>query len=847
MFNLNKSDFNKYAMAFGPRAMQQGNFSAGARKFRLVKIDKHTSPRIYKIKESINSTYSDEEGDLYFLFACENRYSEPMTVNDNRTLQKMKEEKQCREDFIKCIYLKDINELNEKEEELAKKYSKIHIKISEYEANKNQSLIDNPEKRKKMLINMINVLSNLPLSIIESQYKDKNNSHFFEEFHTEDISKSNPFRFAVDREKLNKYGVDFDGNDGLDVYNTYILYSKSANYHKEVSSKGEIKLLEDSINKLENIENEKYDVNSYIIKKIDEIKDEKERKNMSWAWSIIKRLKLPLQYPSWVAIGWPQANTRRLELNGMNYGDNIKIKNIEELSFMDEESGRKMVWREGKMQPATGSGDLKLPVTPHTTLLQIIGKKPSESGHKKSVEYIQERLKNQLDAASRSKGKKRLELFNKAKFLRMTLSYYEMIRDNLNSFDHRDVNSFFYLYDEICNLYFSYNRDRYGDGIMLQSSAFYDNGNFKVISPKSGIIRGRTNRPFIPTTLHDDLREVIISVHYSYGTELPQFARTIFPGNSSLLLNKDILEKVLKKSIEKGLKKITVEGGNLIEKTIPVEELIDFFNKLSRGQVLVYRIENSIDPKSNNKSNIIWYAGLKSFSDRFDERSKVKRFVYDDSGKIETIEGYGRSRVSSGTAAISNDFKKQLLLMKSSGESKGNINAQQWDDVYVDDNLRGVYEYANYKWGLDYDYQKIENMVPKKIKSISPNIIKEMGDSYEDKVIYEINNQTETITITENTKDIIREIVTEISQESIEDERYRTVSIPSEKNIDISFEPDEDDFNKHKEYQISMGFTGEIAMDENEANSLINKGYVIEKTQNGLYKIIESPSWAKEV
>jgi len=862
MFNLHEDKNYKEAMAFGPRAMQAGNFAAGAKKFRLVEISEESTPKIASIRDSINSTYADDGGELYFLFAAENRYSDPMDVNDERTLAKMHEEKQMREDFVEAIYLRDMDDLTDAEESLAVSISKIGASLAEYALSEDNSLIDNPEDRKAQARYMTEQFSELPLIILEQHYKTAENGYLFEQFDTNNIDKANPVRFAVDQKKLSKSGLQFEASDGMSIYDTYKLYTKSAGYHPEVAGKGEIQMLDESISKLEGSKDEKYDVNSYVSEKIEEIQNAEEKKNMKWAWALIKRLKLPLQYPSWVAIGWPQADTRRLNLDGMNHGDNRRIESLEEIGFTDEESGKKMVWRGGQMVPAKGSGDLKLPTTPQATLLQIIGKNPSESVHAKSVEYLRSRLRSQMEVVSKSKDKRKITAFKRAKYLRIILSYYEMIRDNMNKFKPNDTDSFFYLYDEICHLYFSYNRERYGDGIMLQYSASYDNGKFNVISPKRGMVTGRANRPFIPTTLHDDLREVVVSVHYAYGTEIPHFASTMFPGDTSLLLDESMLQRVVQKASEKGLKKLTVEDNQLVEKEIPTEELIDFFTKMANGGVLVYRVRTTIDEETNEeKSNIIWYAGMRSFMDRFDEKLKVERMVHDEEHGMVPIEGYGRSRISSGSSAISSQFKEKLAVMQSFGSSEGNISMGDWEDVYVDNSLMGVYQYANMKWGLDYDFNKLEAMSAKKIKSISPNIIKEMSTSSEKGIISEVqkleqSKRNPTITITENTQDLVREIVSEIAKESLESEvqpqgapvqETEVAIMPEETPAEAEeFVPSASDVQEYKQHQFAISLAGGVALNPAQITSLQQKGYILEQIGNGLYKIVQSPAWAEE-
>jgi len=867
MFNMHNKKINKQAMAYGPRAIQDGNFSAGARRFRLVEISEENCPKIAKIRDSINSTYSDDGGQLYFLFSAENRYSEEMDVNDDRTLEKMRDENMCRKDFVSCIYLEDFYDLPEDKQKIALSDSNLPSKLAQFIVSQETVNSDNPKRREKIIEITSKRLLELDFAILENMYNNKETAHLFAQFLTDKKENANPFRFSIDNNKLEELGSYFNGENGLPVYETYALYMKSANYHNEVSGKGEIQMLDDSISKLETMQKEggkKYGVNEYITSKIEEIKDEQYKKNMKWAWSVTKQLKLPLQYPSWIAIGWPQ-DSRYTSNIGANRGDNKKIDNLEDISFVDEESGKKLVWKKGSLQVPIKSEGMHLPVTPHTTLLEIIGKKPSISGKQKSPEYVRSRFEVEREKILKAKNLNKKNLLNKARYLKTTLTYYEMIRDNLNSFGHQDVNSFFYLYDELCDLYFSYNRDRYGDGIMLQYSAFYDNNGHRTISPDRRPISGRTNRPFIPTTLHDDLREIIISVHYAYGTDIPHCASTILPGNGSLILDKNMLNKMVEKANEKGIEKLTIQNNMPVVTRIPATELVDFFTKMAKGKVLVFRTKKEIDQDTKEEtSNIVWYAGMRSFADRYDEKLKTKRIVYDEEDGLIEIEGYGKSRISLGTSSLSNEFRKKLAIMQSFDEKGNKMSVGDWNDVYVDSNLMNVYNYANQKWGLDYNYDKIKEMSAKKIKPISNGIFQEMETSSQSAINKEIKDQeskNKRIIITEDTNNLVKEIISEIAKESLENNRNEkiekapiiqntmTEDIDAPIDIQVQNESDnhpENDIREYENYKIIEDLAGGIALEQTEVESLKQKGYTLELQPNDLYIIVQSPPWVIE-
>jgi len=814
----------------------------------LVRIDNETTPNIAKIRDSIKEAYSDDDGDLYFLFAAENRYSAEMDVNDDRTLEKMKEEKRIRETFIKSIILKDAETLSEAEHEIIKK--DILPKLVENIVNQNL-ITENQNERKSAFERFLKTLEEDPLGYIVEEYYNSSTTKIFSPLFSNKIEEAHPVRFSIDKNSLYKSGINVPNMSYQDIYYLYNMYAKSAHYHPEVSDRGEIQLLQESIKKLEQSKKdgyEKYDVNKYISNKISSITDNKEKNNLIWAWNTIKRLKLPLQNPSWIAIAWPQQGSHSLNLDGSMPGDNQKIDELSKLTFCDPETEQKMVWLNGKMQVANSG--VKLPVTPHTTLIEIIGTKPSSGKHNKRVEYIRELLKERIRLFARSSGKKREQHFQEATKIKSLLSVYEEIRNNLATVDHRDKNSFFYLYDKICEFYFEYNRERYGDGIMIRFSAMaMDKDGNKYISPYTDWVRGQDNRPFMPVALHDDLREVVISVHYAYGTEIPQLARTSLPGNSSFVLNPIILNKIIQKAQQKGLKKLTINNDFIQEKEIPIEEMMDFFNKMSKGNVLVYRINKN---ESSGTANIVWYAGLRSFQDR--HKDKTTRIVYNDDGSTSQITGYGKSRISIGTSSVSENFKYKLREFLGSGNSRGNISVPDWNDVYVSENFMDVYQYANEVYGLDYDSNKIQSMASQKIKTISPDIIKEMSTFEENKVkseIAKIEDGGQQIIITENTQKLIKEIIVEVASENIvpDDASVEIIEekTPSQTLTQTQYQPTDQDREDLKTNEFANSMFGGIAIsDPQQIENLKRQGYELEKS-GPLYKVIKFPSWDQKI
>jgi hypothetical protein len=181
--------------------------------------------------------------------------------------------------------------------------------------------------------------------------------------------------------------------------------------------------------------------------------------------------------------------------------------------------------------------------------------------------------------------------------------------------------------------------------------------------------------------------------------------------------------------------------------------------------------------------------------------------------------------------------------------------------MHVDDNLLDVYRYANSKWGLDFDYSKLKSMTPDKIKSISPNIVKEMSTSMEkgikNKIKSEEGNREKRITITENTQDLVREIISEIAKESLETENVTEMNqlypeqqeaepIVQEKQSPTQpYAPSNKDLQKYREYQFANSLAGGIGITPDQVPALQQQGYVVEPIPNSkLYKITQFPEWA---
>lgn len=897
MFNLKKEHSNKYAMAIGARAVMGGNFSAGALKFRLVQIS-DSMPNIQKIKDSINDTYSADGGNLYFLFAAENTYSKPREVNDKNTLNRMMEERKVREEFTKAIYLRDISDLNPTEEAIYISQSGIISKIVDYSLKDfiaHGHTKENIEKMRKIRLDEINnELTKLKddkensvkisdLKFLIALFYEENpeeTKEIFEPLVTDDIEKAAAFRIKIDKNKLGNAGIALEDDSPEKIRELYLLYNKSASYHPEVSNRGEINLLDESIERLSQIisgetDNE-YDVNQYIESKIEEIDDNEHRENMEDAWELFKSIRFPLQNPSWVAIGWPQKGADEVPLQGINYGDNLKIPNLVDLTFCDPETDQKYIWHKEVGYVTIGNKPPKgttraLPTTPQSTLIEIIGKKPSSTRQIKIIESlvskINEKRKELGKASTDAKYKEKLQEINN---LIKYFSWHMKIRNNLNAFDHRDKRSYFYLYDEICNLYFQYNRERYGDGIMLKSSAFRDEGNRKIIGRNPFNTAYQPYRPFIPTALHDDLREVIISVHYAYGTNFPHFARTSLPKNTNF--SEELLSRIIQKASQEGITKLTVANDKITEEIIvDPAALQDFFSKLAHGGVLVQRVEES---QTEDSSNIIWYTGMRSFTERYDRKNVTIRTVLDDDGELMEYFGYGRPRVSSGDVSNSKNFDDELQKMSLKGVNKGSVSISNKDgsySVYVGPTLEDVYEYAEKYYGLDYGIDKIRSMSAKKIKPIPQNIFKELTVGISEaakKEIQKMQNSPEPedrkVVIPIKTQEQINKWIEEVNKE-ISTETKKVISPkpeiqqiqqplnapeiqPQPAAVTVpptTYQPTQSDYAEleHlKSIKTMMG--GRIPLEQNNVEDLKRKGYIITPIEGNEY-VIEDPPWSK--
>jgi len=217
-----------------------------------------------------------------------------------------------------------------------------------------------------------------------------------------------------------------------------------------------------------------------------------------------------------------------------------------------------------------------------------------------------------------------------------------------------------------------------------------------------------------------------------------------------------------------------------------------------------------------------------------------------------------------GTSSLSNEFRKKLAIMQSFDEKGNKMSVGDWNDVYVDSNLMNVYNYANQKWGLDYNYDKIKEMSAKKIKPISNGIFQEMETSSQSAINKEIKDQeskNKRIIITEDTNNLVKEIISEIAKESLENNRNEkiekapiiqntmTEDIDAPIDIQVQNESDnhpENDIREYENYKIIEDLAGGIALEQTEVESLKQKGYTLELQPNDLYIIVQSPPWVIE-
>jgi hypothetical protein len=750
-FNKRLSSLNKKAMAKYVRAQRRGGSQAGGIKYYLTSVEQSKHPQMFKNKQSINEHYSGDGGDLHFVFSGENAYDRPVEANDDFMLKRMKMELAAREAFVQSVYW-----------ESNPKYSEDDVRNIRLDIDKFKSLLQNHEdpdvRREDIQVPFINPEEGIHGSTINSR--------------------------------------------AFEIKKAFDKFHKKAGDEEFYQDRGEIDLLTDSINTLSESKDSMYDVNSYIEEKI------RGNKDLEDTYRIIKELKLPIQSPSWVEIALPNKSGK--SEFGKSKDEVSKISQMEDITFYDQESQRKF--------------DSKLPSTPQGAIFGLVKLRPDvnevepEFFRNGILEILSHRMKGtdkylakqfarttteQLYEMLSSKEKEvhaakmnvrrsgdsllegaihRLyelemmtenmtdipdEIMNKIQMTSERIKLLQYIRDNMNSYPPNHEKSFLRLHDEICNLYFDYNRERYGDAIFLEFNFTKDTGNgMEIHSPARAEKQKNTiKKPFLPSSKAGDMREIIISVQYSRSTPVPQLAKTNLHLVSSRMFDYQNVKEELSRH---GIGEVTIDQyGNPQE--VPVQNIDDFFSRIinNPNRILVYRVDrdnNNIDEETKGEfANLIWYVGLRSFTKK--DESQSSRQVYDYDGEtIKTIWGYGDPRISQGTTSTKVKITEEDGVVTN---SQGGF-----------DSIQEAYQFAKARFGLDYPEHLIYERMAKHIKPINKDFIKVLNDNPETRAEF-----GELVSELESNINSGYTIITPYTKEVIDD---------AFKNIEIEILPSDD-------------------------------------------------------
>jgi hypothetical protein len=836
-FNLKTSSLIKEAMASTATTHRRGGAQAGNIKYRLTSVEQSGQPQMYSNMQSINEHYSGDGGSVYFVFSGENAYDRPTEVGDDLTLNRMKMELAMREAYVNSVYLIPIEEGVDPNKETEKEWTKRLRLDTSHLVNLIQNHED-PEVRKQFV-------------------------HI-------------PFRNPTENDSGSRVKSITD-----EIKMHYLYFTKNAGNHEAYGGLGEIDLLKDSIQKTEKHKDEIYDVNSYIEEKI------KGNADLTQAYNIIKELKIGLQSPSWAEIFLHMKKGKRLNF-GRTREEISQISNLDDIAMYDSETGRKF-----------GSN---YPSTPQSAIFKIVGPKaykndPSEehfkyeiirllsyrtkgslsglvnqyantdSGtlyalltprekevHRAKMNIGESSSASSLESAAYKLARMQLkadsvqnpseELYEQINQLTERVQLLQYIRDNMNQYPPNHEKSFLRMYDELCNLYLEYNRERYGNGIFLQYSVVGENGPAISFRKMTGGHRGASEgnkRPFLPSTKAGDMREVIISVRYSKSTPVPQLARTNLQLVSSRMFNYENIKQELQKH---GIGEVVIDqSGNPQE--VKVQDMDEFFSRVlnNPNRVLVYRIDtdsnNNEEEQEGKFANLVWYTGLRSFGSRYDS-SSVRKVYEDDGVSTKTIEGYGTPRISQGKYR------------------SGNENSDLEDFSGDLESLHDAYPYAKANYGLDYPEEHIFSRMAKHIKPISKEFISIMNNDPEkrsqfDDLISEIENNINSgfTIITPYTKDIIDKAIKNVNVEIVEEDETVQEEVFEQPEENVPATPavqtqTETEIGQANEFYQGIfvdkkrAFFNEFTKDQFSA-----KGYQFEESPErpGRYVLTGMPSW----
>lgn len=309
----------------------------------------------------------------------------------------------------------------------------------------------------------------------------------------------------------------------------------------------------------------------------------------------------------------------------------------------------------------------------------------NEAQSTNSSAYTVESLKNAYDNKKKELSKlpkispsdpnraEKIERYNNKKskieeeisVLKNRLNIINDIRENINKSTYsddsdfhipiNDENSFFSQYDDICNLYMDYMKDRYGNGIFLKWSAFKEDeeGNlfFDVINKSDQRNAGSIKNPYMPKYRTGGLKQVVVSVQYADGfEEIPQLAKTNLTKATTRSMSPEDIEYIKKRVQMEGLNKISLKEGKTIESPITTEEVDNFLYGISQGKVLVYRIDVDSELKKLDgtiPANLRFFIGSQTAQGRTSStREMVRQVTYDGGETYVPLKGKGFERIA---------------------------------------------------------------------------------------------------------------------------------------------------------------------------------------------------------
>jgi hypothetical protein len=497
-----------------------------------------------------------------------------------------------------------------------------------------------------------------------------------------------------------------------DVYKMYSKFNIAGEDHPALGGKSEMKILQESIKATrKTIESGKdFFFKEYLLEKI------KDKPEMQEFYNMVEELGLEIGNPSWYNIAWHSRGGSGQNAK-MTREEILKTKDLKDISFYDHENDKKLY--PGK------STTTNYPFTPHTALLENIGMTPyrldkdqkekidnriiarimkdredpmagaskkdkinsfsekeieryekltkkaietKAKQHNKKIESINDDI-NEIEKqkeSAKSKGQDTEKLQKKLDQLKYRKDLAKKIRENIATIGHNEENSFFKMYDDICEEYLNYTVERYGPAPFFRYSTIsYDDKDPNKITlekphypqtqktSEPGYLKGRHKNIFKPQPKSEGLIEITISLEYANTSSplTPQLAKTNLSKMDANIFGDDKVEEIKQRMRESGVKKFTLSNGKYTEVEIDESNIDDFFDKIRNNKVLVYRAsppdENGSYGKYGDYGNVNFYMGKNSYKAKHTDRQS-KRVIQDPDGSTRMVSGRGEPRISQG-------------------------------------------------------------------------------------------------------------------------------------------------------------------------------------------------------